>query len=71
MPRQEYYGPLFGGHRGFTPTLRRQGQLTLDFLPLCVPEGYVLFAAPTVRAFIRRSGSGLSVAPPFGLRVPH
>ncbi len=36
---------------GFTLQHRFEGQVTLDFPPLCIRHDRVLLASPTVRAF--------------------
>jgi hypothetical protein len=69
--RHEWFGPLVTVNRGFTPAFRYQGQRVLDLLPLSTHE------LPVLLATLNRSGLqssfrlGLSVAPPFGLGVPH
>jgi hypothetical protein len=50
FPRGQF-GPSMLGHRGFTPTLRTEGQLELDFLPLSDHEFRVLLIRFIVRAF--------------------
>src|SRR5262245_46497983 len=39
--------------RGFTPTLRQEGQLVLDFRPHVTPESRIRLTLPIVRAFDR------------------
>src|SRR5262249_13104289 len=51
--RQEGFGPFLIGIRGFTPTLRLEGQWLLDFRPLVTPESRVRLTRPIVRAFGR------------------
>jgi hypothetical protein len=49
------------GVRGFTPTLRHEGQwklLVLDFQPPVTHESRGLLALPIVQAFVRRSRLG-------------
>src|SRR5215510_632145 len=69
--RPGWFGPLVSAARGFTPALWDQGQRVLDFLPRSTHE------LPVLLATLNRSGlrssfpADLSVAPPFGLGVPH
>jgi hypothetical protein len=51
--RQGRFGPFMISIRGFTPTLRHEGQSLLDFRPHVTHESRVRLTLPIVRAFDR------------------
>ena len=69
--RHEWFGPLVIADRGFTRATYSKASEYWVFcrLPLMSCQSYL--PLPIVRAFGHRSRLGLSVAPPFGLGVPH
>ncbi len=70
--RHERFGPFCAGPWGCTPVFQHEGQVHLVFLPRVAHESQVAYRPlPIVRAFVRRSRRGLSVAAPFGIAVPH
>src|SRR6516164_11234285 len=71
MHRLTRFGLFPSSLAGFTRLLGCEVQFLLDVLPLVALEIHVLLASPLVRAFDHRSRLGLSVAPPFGIGVPH
>ena len=57
--------------RGLHPLAQKRSPVPSGYSAACRPEIHVLLASPFVRAFSHRSRLGLSVAPPFGIGVPH
>jgi hypothetical protein len=76
--RQVAIRSLPGHPLGLHPYLPPEGETILAFCRLSVPEIALLTCLSlysplrgTVRAFDHRSRLGLSIAPPFGIGVPH